>query len=154
MASEMRQPADQFLRALDFAAELNEREALYQERVREILLRFLAVKDSIEALLAERSASAQPLSQEAEAIFKRVVLFNRQLELAFNQSGVVAIPCMGQAVDPTIHRVVRVEEQSGIKPNSIIQEQVKGYYYQNKLLRPSEVVVAKSADYDVTGAEA
>lgn len=144
MASEMsHKKMKQFLQAFDFASELAEKEAIHLREIKEILQRFLEVKDSLETFLGEQQPQTESLSQEGVTILNQVKLLDRQFTLALERSGVVSIDCIGQEADPELHKVVGLTQHPEVAPETIVQEKVKGYYYRDSLLRRPEVIVAK-----------
>lgn len=58
--------------------------------------------------------------------------------------GLVAISSIGMQVDLELHDVVAVVPATAdYLPNTVVEEQQKGYYYKGKLLRDAKVVVAQ-----------
>ncbi len=135
--------ANQMLQALDFASELDAKESDHLKEMMNMLQRFLEIKDSLEAILLDYVSDPEPADKNT-AILRQVELLSRQLAMAFEQSGVTAIDCIGQEVDPEIHHVVGVIEDPDADTPTIVQEKVKGYMFRDRLLRRPEVVVSRN----------
>jgi molecular chaperone GrpE len=54
----------------------------------------------------------------------------------------------GATFDPSTQEAAEVRESSVVPPNTVIQQQTKGYRYNDRLLRPARVVVAGEAPGD------
>ncbi len=60
--------------------------------------------------------------------------------------GVEAVSAMGEKFDPTRHEAVSQEETLNSDPGTVIKEFHKGYYLNNRLLRPAMVVIAMAPE--------
>ncbi|NEQ99962.1 MAG: nucleotide exchange factor GrpE, partial [Cyanothece sp. SIO2G6] len=57
---------------------------------------------------------------------------------------VVPIPAVGQAFDPTVMRALGQEVDETVLPNTVVKEVVRGYRWNDKVLREAQVMVAVS----------
>jgi molecular chaperone GrpE len=96
----------------------------------------LAVKDSLEAALANEN-------QSAEAMKAGVELTLRQLSSAFEKSQLNEINPMGEKFDPHKHQAISQIEADG-EPNTVINVLQKGYSLYERVVRPAMVVVSKA----------
>jgi molecular chaperone GrpE len=96
----------------------------------------LAVKDSLEAALANEN-------QSAEAMKAGVELTLRQLTAAFEKSQLNEISPMGEKFDPHKHQAISQIEADG-EPNTVINVLQKGYSLYERVVRPAMVVVSKA----------
>jgi molecular chaperone GrpE len=96
----------------------------------------LAVKDSLEAALANQD-------QNAEALHAGVELTLRQLIAAFDKSSVKEINPLDEKFDPHRHQAISQVEADG-EPNRVINVLQKGYALHERILRPALVVVSKA----------
>ena len=96
----------------------------------------LAVKDSLEAALANES-------QDAAALRSGVELTLRQLAGAFEKSHVVEINPLEEKFDPHKHQAISQVEADG-EPNRVITVLQKGYALHERIIRPALVVVSKA----------
>ena len=99
----------------------------------------LAVKDSLEAALANENQNAENLKSGVE-------LTLRQLASAFEKSRVVEISPLGQKFDPHKHQAISQIEapDAATEPNTVLTVLQKGYSLADRVLRPALVVVAKA----------
>ncbi len=95
----------------------------------------LAVKDSLEAALANENQSAENLKAGVE-------LTLRQLVAAFEKSSLAEISPVGQKFDPHQHQAISQIEADG-EPNTVISVLQKGYALHGRVIRPALVVVSK-----------
>jgi len=56
--------------------------------------------------------------------------------------GVKPVSAVGETFDPHVHEAVVTEETDEHKPDTVVQEIVRGYRLGDKLLRPALVKVA------------
>lgn len=96
----------------------------------------VAVKDSLEAALANQN-------QGAEALRSGVELTLKQLIAAFEKSNVAEINPLDEKFDPHRHQAISQVEADG-EPNRVINVLQKGYALHERILRPALVVVSKA----------
>ncbi len=96
----------------------------------------LAVKDSLEAALANEIQSAENLKAGVE-------LTLRQLVAAFEKSNLAELNPLGQKFDPHQHQAISQVEGDG-EPNTVITVLQKGYALHGRVVRPALVVVSKA----------
>jgi len=70
-------------------------------------------------------------------------LLINNLDAFFEREQIKYIDCVGKSFDHTIHHAISTVEKDNCIDGQIIDEAKKGYYLGEKLLRPSQVVVAK-----------
>jgi molecular chaperone GrpE len=99
----------------------------------------LAVKDSLEAALANENQTAENLKAGVE-------LTLRQLSNAFEKSRLVEIAPLGEKFDPHKHQAISQVEAPDAKTeaNTVLNVLQKGYSLADRVLRPALVVVAKA----------
>ena len=96
----------------------------------------LAVKDSLEAALANQN-------QEFEVLKAGVELTLKQLVSAFEKSNVAEINPLEEKFDPHKHQAISQVEADG-EPNRVINVLQKGYALHERVLRPALVIVSKA----------
>jgi molecular chaperone GrpE len=97
----------------------------------------VAVKDSLEAALANEN-------QTAEALKSGVELTLRQLISAFEKSKIEEINPLGEKFDPHKHQAIsQIDGPEGTEANTVLNVLQKGYALHERILRPALVVVAK-----------
>ena len=95
----------------------------------------LAVKDSLEAALANET-------QTADALKAGVELTLRQLVAAFEKSAVTELNPLGQKFDPHFHQAIAMVDADQ-ETNTVVSVLQKGYALHDRILRPALVTVAK-----------
>jgi len=84
----------------------------------------------------------QNIKQETEAT-KAVVMVQKQLLDGLSRQGIKKMACVGQPFDPNLHQAIM--EQPSDKPvGTILIEAESGYVYNDRVLRPAKVIVAKA----------
>lgn len=95
----------------------------------------LAVKDSLEAALANET-------QTFEALKAGVELTLKQLCAAFEKSAIVEINPVGEKFDPHKHQAIAMVDADQ-EANTVVSVLQKGYALHERILRPALVTVAK-----------
>jgi molecular chaperone GrpE len=95
----------------------------------------LAVKDSLEAALANEQ-------QDAAALRAGVELTLKQLVAAFEKSTVKELNPLGEKFDPHFHQAIAMVDAEQ-EANTIVTVLQKGYALHERILRPALVTVAK-----------
>ena len=71
-------------------------------------------------------------------------LMLNNLENFFEKEQIKYIDCVGKIFDHNIHHAVTTIEKNDCKDGTIVEEVKKGYLISDKLLRASQVIVAKN----------
>jgi molecular chaperone GrpE len=72
-----------------------------------------------------------------------VKLLIANFEKFFEKEGVTYIECKGKSFDHSMHHAITIVEKDDCVDDAILDEVKKGYMLGEKLLRPSQVIVAK-----------
>jgi len=118
------------------------------EREREISLKY-AEENILKELLPgidniERAMDQGREAQNIESLLEGVQLTRDGLLATLEKYGVTAIEAVGQPFDPNLHEALAMEETDAMEPNMVLREFQRGYFYKDRLLRPSKVIVSKS----------
>jgi molecular chaperone GrpE len=146
--AESEQWRDRFLRK---AAELeNFRKRSERERAEaavltksSVLIEFLPVMDACERALKsfkdgdDGQGRLQSYREGVELLFK-------QLGDTLSRLGVIPLEAKGQKFDPHLHEALVHLETLDHEDNTVIEEVRRGYLLKERLLRPSQVVVASA----------
>lgn len=100
-----------------------------------LLAELLPVFDSLDAGLAAASHESSPLKDGMEMTYK-------QLLKVATDNGMRLVNPLGEAFNPEWHQAISQQAEPGAIPNTVIQVFQKGYVLNDRLLRPSLVVVA------------
>jgi molecular chaperone GrpE len=108
-----------------------------------LLEKLIPVLDNFEmALAATESAQA---SQSTDSLKTGVKMIHSQLKTVLTDSGVQEIDAAGQKFDPNLHEAVSQQESNEVDEGNVLQQLRKGYKFNERLVRPATVVVAKKA---------
>ncbi|MEW6414424.1 MAG: nucleotide exchange factor GrpE [Pseudomonadota bacterium] len=95
----------------------------------------LAVKDSLEAALADPSVSVETLKSGVELTLK-------QLAAAFAKFNLTTIDPQGEKFDPHLHQAIQMVD-SDQPANTVVTVLQKGYRLHDRILRPALVMVSR-----------
>ena len=68
------------------------------------------------------------------------------IEKFMEKEQIKPIDCIGQKFDHNLHHAITTIEKNECDDNIVIEEVKKGYILNDKLLRPSHVIVSKKKD--------
>jgi len=148
-AKELEELQDRYLR---LAAELdNYRKRVARERAELIrtaheglLLEFLPVLDNLERALAAARSSAGS-SRASEALIEGVEITLRLFRGVLEKAGVREIETVGREFDPVVHHAVEQVRVTEVPENTVVEEVLRGYVLDQKVLRPALVKVSTRA---------
>jgi molecular chaperone GrpE len=123
-----------------------EREESARRALAEPIRDLLPVVDNLERALAAGG--------EGEELRGGVELILRQLVDVLRRFGIAEIPALGLAFDPRVHEAVARVEDPAVAAPTVIGELQRGYWLNDRLLRPALVRVAVPADQGVPAAPA
>jgi len=113
-----------------------EKEEFSQYANERLFKELIPIFDNFERALENTSNDTKSLKEGLEMILKQ---FSSFLE----KEKVEQIKAIGEKFDPMVHEVLTSEESSEHEENTIISQFVKGYTINSRVLRPSQVVIAK-----------
>lgn len=96
----------------------------------------LPVKDSLEAALTSEKQTLESLREGVELTLK-------QLNAAFQNTGLTEEDPTGQKFDPNKHQAISAIEAEG-EPNTVLNVLQKGYLLHGRVIRPAMVMVSKA----------
>jgi molecular chaperone GrpE len=73
-------------------------------------------------------------------------LMINNIEGFFEKENIKVIKCVGKKFDHNLHHAVTIIDKDDCEDNLIIEEVKKGYIIDDRLLRPSQVIVSKKKD--------
>ena len=107
-----------------------------------LLARLLPVLDNFERALAARAGE--------EGLRSGVQMIYRQLFDELRREGLRPVEALGQIFDPAVHEAVATTGDSGMPSHTVVGELQRGYFFGDRLLRPSLVRV-QTDDGEVSG---
>lgn len=72
----------------------------------------------------------------------------KKFEKFFKNENIQYIDCIGKKFDHNIHHAISTIEKENCEENIVVDEIKKGYIIDDKLLRPSQVIVAKKKEIE------
>lgn len=134
---------DQFLRAQADMANMKKRlereKAGFVKFANEGLLKdLLPVLDNLERALEHANSTG-----DDQGLEKGLQLTLDGFINVFKKFGVKAISALGEKFDPNFHEAVMQREDPDVDDNTVLEVIQKGYLLNDRLLRPSMVVVSK-----------
>lgn len=105
-----------------------------------LIKELLSVVDNLE-LAMESTNGHQAIDQ---GLLQGLEMTHKEILKVFEKFNVKPIEAKGQVFDPNFHEAVMQEETDEVEANTIVNELQKGYLINDRLLRPSMVVVARS----------
>jgi molecular chaperone GrpE len=92
----------------------------------------------------ERAAQHAESAQDVKALAEGLKMVLRQFEDALSTVGIQRIVSVGKPFDPSEHEAVQHVHTDQVPPGAVAQELRAGYRWQDRLIRPALVVVAKA----------
>lgn len=133
---------DRFLRAqaeLDNYKKRVEREksSLVKYGNEELIKALLPVIDNLERALNH------PQGENPDGLMEGIEITLNQLLQVLEKFGVTPVASVGEPFDPSKHEAMMQVESADHEPNTVVSELQKGYFLNDRLLRPAMVSVAQ-----------
>jgi molecular chaperone GrpE len=141
-AREAAEAQDRYLRTLaefeNFRRRTSREREDWRRQAQEALL-----KEILPALDNFDRALAVPPARGSDPAFRTgVELTHRDFLAALERLGVRPFVTVGQPFDPTRHEAVSRVERADVDDQTVVAEALRGYEFQDRVLRPAQVVVA------------
>lgn len=135
---------DRFLRSCAELENFKKRSAREKEEfirfsMEKMVKELLPVLDNLERAV-EHSKSTQDFDGLVEGVGMTVKLFHQCLD----RFGVAPVTSLGEKFDPTRHEAIMQVEEGDHDADTVVGEHQKGYTFNERLLRPCLVTVARS----------
>ena len=85
-------------------------------------------------------------SKDLDKFLENFEIIEKDLITIFEKSNIKKINCLKEKFDPNNHQAMLEIEDENVSPGTILQEIQPGYFYKDRLLRPSFVAIAKKKD--------
>lgn len=103
------------------------------------------IKNILPSLDNLEKALAHADNEQAIHALKEGIEFTlKGLKDALSKSGLVEVRALGESFDPCYHEAVSQIQEDQVKPGTVVEELQKGYLLNDRLIRPSVVVVSSS----------
>jgi len=107
-----------------------------QNGKREVLLALLDVMDDFDRALLH-------LGEAPDAVADGLRLIRQRFSDVLHSNGVTPFDSEGKPFDPTVHEAMTVIDSDGEESGTVYTEHRRGYFINDKLLRPARVAVLK-----------
>jgi molecular chaperone GrpE len=140
--------ADYFGRLQRLQADMENLQKMAQRQVDEatrrsserLLVKLLPILDALQqAGKTVHESSSLPPDEVAVGL----KMLHQQLTEVLASEGLQEIATIGQSLDPELHEVVGYSETDESPENTVVEEVRKGYLLNNRVVRPSLVIVSK-----------
>ncbi|MBO5059589.1 MAG: nucleotide exchange factor GrpE [Clostridia bacterium] len=115
-----------------------EKDARYADAVIDAVSELLPVLDNL-----ERALAVEVSSEDAKALKDGVEMVKKQMTESLTKLKISDIKAVGEEFDPNLHNAVMHIDDDTITENTVVEEFMKGYIYNNeRVVRYSMVKVA------------
>jgi molecular chaperone GrpE len=91
----------------------------------------------------DRALEHTEKSQEINSLLEGTSLIQKKLKDLLEKQGLEPLPAVGEDFDPEKHDALMQLEKEDAESGTIIEEHLKGYTLNGKVIRHSQVIVAK-----------
>ena len=113
---------------------------IYKYEGEELIKKLLGIVDNFERAIG---LDDEILDDELSKFLSGFKLIYAELKKTLMDMGVSEIECLNKAFDPNMMDAVMTEHIEGINPNIVIDVMLKGYKYNDKVIRPAMVKVSE-----------
>ena len=82
-------------------------------------------------------------NKDLNKFLENIQIIEKDLITIFEKNDIKKIDCINQKFDPNNHQAMLEMESENVEPGVVLQEIQPGYFFKDKLLRPSFVAVSK-----------
>ncbi len=145
----LKETEDKLLRAL---AETENQRRRYEKETREAFeyggfnfaRESLTVLDNLQrAYQSIKNDESIKDNKDLNKFLENIEIIQKDLITIFEKNNIKKINCVKEKFDPNIHQAMLELEDEDASPGTILQEIQTGYFYKDRLLRPSYVATAK-----------
>ncbi|MFY1831752.1 nucleotide exchange factor GrpE [Myxococcus fulvus] len=94
----------------------------------------------------DRALDAATKSPDIESFQKGVAMTRKSFEDALGRHGVKSFSAKGQPFDPRMHEAIQQVETADTPAGHVVYEVVRGFFLNERLVRPAMVVVARAPE--------
>lgn len=142
LEKELQEQKDKFLRKVaefeNFKRRTdNEQMNLLKYAAEPIIVKLLSVADDFERSLGHISDAS-----DIEAVKKGIELIYSKLMKIFEEQGIKKIESLNQPFDFNLHEALLQRTVENVAPHTVVEEVEPGYFYKDKVIRHSKVIVS------------
>jgi molecular chaperone GrpE len=152
LEDKLKEAQDKILRAL---AETENQRRRFEKETKEafeyggfnLARETLSVLDNLQrAYQSIKNEESLKDSKDLNKFLQNIEVIEKDLITIFEKNNIKKINCLNEKFDPNSHQAMLEIENEKVNPGTILQEIQPGYFYKDRLLRPSFVAVAKKKD--------
>ena len=118
-----------------------EKEDVQKFGVEKLLKDLLPVVDNM-----DRALDAASKSPDFDSFQKGVAMTRKSFEDSLARHGVKGFSAKGQPFDPRLHEAIQQVESADVPAGHVVFEVTRGFYLNDRLVRPAMVVVARAPE--------
>ena len=85
-------------------------------------------------------------NNDLNKFLENIEIIEKDLITIFEKNNIKKINCLNKKFDPNNHQAMLEIDDEKVDPGTVLQEIQPGYFYKDRLLRPSFLAVAKKKD--------
>tara|TARA_B110000444_G_C18833379_1_gene594501 strand:+ start:1978 stop:2562 length:585 start_codon:yes stop_codon:yes gene_type:complete len=149
---QLKENQDKLLRTL---AEVENQRRRYEKETREAFeyggfnfaKETLAVLDNLQrAHQSIKNDEGLKDNKDLNKFLENIEIIENDLITIFEKNNIKKIKCINEKFDPNQHQAMLEVEDDKVTPGTVLQEIQPGYFFKDRLLRPSFVAIAKKKD--------
>jgi molecular chaperone GrpE len=82
-------------------------------------------------------------NKDLNRFLENIQIIEKDITTIFEKNDIKKINCLNQKFDPNNHQAMLEMEDENVEPGTVLQEIQPGYFFKDRLLRPSFVAIAK-----------
>ena len=82
-------------------------------------------------------------NKDLNKFLNNIQIIEKDLMTIFEKNNIKKIDCLNKKFDPNNHQAMLEMEDDNVEPGTVLKEIQPGYFFKDRLLRPSFVAVAK-----------
>ena len=86
-------------------------------------------------------------NKDLKKFLNNIEIIEKDLITIFEKNSIKKIDCLNQKFDPNNHQAMLEMENDNVEPGMVLQEIQPGYFFKDRLLRPSFVAIAKKKEH-------
>jgi molecular chaperone GrpE len=118
---------------------VKEKDEVQKFGVEKLLKDFLPVVDNFDRALEHANSSG-----DLESLKKGVEMIRKLFEDTLGKHGVRSFTSKGEPFDPNRHEAMSATETDAMPPNHVINEVLRGFLLNDRLVRPALVVISRA----------
>jgi molecular chaperone GrpE len=119
-------------------------QARVQMSLAEFYLQLLPIVDDLErSVYSLRAGDPEKRSADAESMLNGLDLILQNFRKILESRGVKAMETLGAVFDPSKHDALTQIDGNGQESQIVVEEHVKGYMLNDRVLRPAKVIISK-----------